>query len=138
MPVESGNSGAARQAKQKRKSHSLSIRRTNSTEQERPPIHRDMLEGQVSMWLSFTFTFIYSSLSVSYISLVRWTVCEILICLIVCSHFPFSIFILSYCITRDVLFRINIVIKYVCLPLFAVLLWLFLHYMDKRMKEMNT
>uniref|UniRef100_A0A3B1KD62 Uncharacterized protein n=1 Tax=Astyanax mexicanus TaxID=7994 RepID=A0A3B1KD62_ASTMX len=46
MPVESGNSGAARQAKQKRKSHSLSIRRTNSTEQERPPIHRDMLEGQ--------------------------------------------------------------------------------------------
>uniref|UniRef100_A0A8B9KER5 WD repeat domain 37 n=1 Tax=Astyanax mexicanus TaxID=7994 RepID=A0A8B9KER5_ASTMX len=48
MPVESGNSGAARQAKQKRKSHSLSIRRTNSTEQERPPIHRDMLEGQDS------------------------------------------------------------------------------------------
>uniref|UniRef100_A0AAR2LDZ2 WD repeat domain 37 n=1 Tax=Pygocentrus nattereri TaxID=42514 RepID=A0AAR2LDZ2_PYGNA len=48
MPVESGNSAAARQAKQKRKSHSLSIRRTNSTEQERPAIHRDMLEGQDS------------------------------------------------------------------------------------------
>uniref|UniRef100_A0A4W4GQZ6 WD repeat-containing protein 37 n=1 Tax=Electrophorus electricus TaxID=8005 RepID=A0A4W4GQZ6_ELEEL len=48
MPVESGNSVAARQAKQKRKSHSLSIRRTNSTEQERPAGHRDMLEGQDS------------------------------------------------------------------------------------------
>ncbi|XP_057713659.1 WD repeat-containing protein 37-like [Corythoichthys intestinalis] len=39
MPVESGSGGAGtaavRQAKQKRKSHSLSIRRTNSTEQER-------------------------------------------------------------------------------------------------------
>uniref|UniRef100_A0AAY4B5B6 WD repeat-containing protein 37 n=1 Tax=Denticeps clupeoides TaxID=299321 RepID=A0AAY4B5B6_9TELE len=46
MPVESGNSAAARQAKQKRKSHSLSIRRTNSTEQERPGGVRDMLEGQ--------------------------------------------------------------------------------------------
>ncbi|TSK16022.1 WD repeat-containing protein 37 [Bagarius yarrelli] len=46
MPVESGNSAVARQAKQKRKSHSLSIRRTNSTEQERPSIHRDMLEAQ--------------------------------------------------------------------------------------------
>ncbi|KAB5587190.1 hypothetical protein PDJAM_G00010900 [Pangasius djambal] len=48
MPVESGNSAVARQAKQKRKSHSLSIRRTNSTEQERPSIHRDMLEAQDS------------------------------------------------------------------------------------------
>ncbi|XP_034470127.1 WD repeat-containing protein 37 isoform X2 [Hippoglossus hippoglossus] len=48
MPVESGNSAAARQAKQKRKSHSLSIRRTNSTEQERSGLQRDMLEGQDS------------------------------------------------------------------------------------------
>ena len=47
MPVESGSSAAARQAKQKRKSHSLSIRRTNSTEQERTGLQRDMLEGQV-------------------------------------------------------------------------------------------
>lgn len=47
MPVESGSSAAARQAKQKRKSHSLSIRRTNSTEQERSGLQRDMLEGQV-------------------------------------------------------------------------------------------
>ncbi|KAF3857827.1 hypothetical protein F7725_011028 [Dissostichus mawsoni] len=47
MPVESG-SAAARQAKQKRKSHSLSIRRTNSTEQERSGLQRDMLEGQES------------------------------------------------------------------------------------------
>ncbi|XP_034411703.1 WD repeat-containing protein 37 isoform X2 [Cyclopterus lumpus] len=48
MPVESGSSAAARQAKQKRKSHSLSIRRTNSTEQERFGLQRDMLEGQSS------------------------------------------------------------------------------------------
>ncbi|XP_069367621.1 WD repeat-containing protein 37 isoform X1 [Paralichthys olivaceus] len=48
MPVESGNSAAARQAKQKRKSHSLSIRRTNSTEQERSGLQREMLEGQSS------------------------------------------------------------------------------------------
>lgn len=47
MPVESGSSAAARQAKQKRKSHSLSIRRTNSTEQERSGLQRDMLEAQV-------------------------------------------------------------------------------------------
>lgn len=47
MPVESGSSAAARQAKQKRKSHSLSIRRTNSTEQDRSGLQRDMLEGQV-------------------------------------------------------------------------------------------
>uniref|UniRef100_A0A286XNR1 WD repeat domain 37 n=7 Tax=Boreoeutheria TaxID=1437010 RepID=A0A286XNR1_CAVPO len=30
MPTESGSCSTARQAKQKRKSHSLSIRRTNS------------------------------------------------------------------------------------------------------------
>uniref|UniRef100_A0A8C1YZN5 WD repeat-containing protein 37 n=1 Tax=Cyprinus carpio TaxID=7962 RepID=A0A8C1YZN5_CYPCA len=48
MPVESGNSTAARQVKQKRKSHSLSIRRTNSTEQDRPGMQRDLLEGQDS------------------------------------------------------------------------------------------
>lgn len=48
MPVESGSNVAARQAKQKRKSHSLSIRRTNSTEQDRSGLQRDMLEGQVS------------------------------------------------------------------------------------------
>ncbi|TNN59455.1 WD repeat-containing protein 37 [Liparis tanakae] len=48
MPVESGSSAAARQAKQKRKSHSLSIRRTNSTEQERFGLQRDMLEAQSS------------------------------------------------------------------------------------------
>ncbi|XP_069579745.1 WD repeat-containing protein 37 isoform X1 [Brachyistius frenatus] len=48
MPVESGSSAAARQAKQKRKSHSLSIRRTNSTEHERAVLQRDMLEGQDS------------------------------------------------------------------------------------------
>ncbi|XP_006001112.1 WD repeat-containing protein 37 isoform X2 [Latimeria chalumnae] len=48
MPVESGSGAAARQAKQKRKSHSLSIRRTNSSEQERPGIQREMLEGQDS------------------------------------------------------------------------------------------
>uniref|UniRef100_A0A3B3ZAR6 WD repeat-containing protein 37 n=1 Tax=Periophthalmus magnuspinnatus TaxID=409849 RepID=A0A3B3ZAR6_9GOBI len=44
MPVESSSSSAARQAKQKRKSHSLSIRRTNSTEQER----RELMETQDS------------------------------------------------------------------------------------------
>ncbi|XP_020788043.1 WD repeat-containing protein 37 isoform X2 [Boleophthalmus pectinirostris] len=44
MPVESSSSSAARQAKQKRKSHSLSIRRTNSTEQER----RELMESQDS------------------------------------------------------------------------------------------
>uniref|UniRef100_A0AAZ3R7B2 WD repeat-containing protein 37 n=1 Tax=Oncorhynchus tshawytscha TaxID=74940 RepID=A0AAZ3R7B2_ONCTS len=48
MPVESGSSAASRQAKQKRKSHSLSIRRTNSTEQERTGLQREMLEGQDS------------------------------------------------------------------------------------------
>uniref|UniRef100_A0AAQ5ZPV7 WD repeat domain 37 n=1 Tax=Amphiprion ocellaris TaxID=80972 RepID=A0AAQ5ZPV7_AMPOC len=48
MPVESGSSAAARQAKQKRKSHSLSIRRTNSTEQDRSGLQRDMVEGQSS------------------------------------------------------------------------------------------
>uniref|UniRef100_A0AAQ5XF82 WD repeat-containing protein 37 n=1 Tax=Amphiprion ocellaris TaxID=80972 RepID=A0AAQ5XF82_AMPOC len=48
MPVESGSSAAARQAKQKRKSHSLSIRRTNSTEQDRSGLQRDMVEGQDS------------------------------------------------------------------------------------------
>ncbi|KAJ8272478.1 hypothetical protein GJAV_G00089560 [Gymnothorax javanicus] len=46
MPVESGSSAVARQAKQKRKSHSLSIRRTNSTEQDRAGLQRDLLEGQ--------------------------------------------------------------------------------------------
>lgn len=56
MPVESGNSAAARQAKQKRKSHSLSIRRTNSTEQDRPTAHRDMLEAQVEPLLSLCHT----------------------------------------------------------------------------------
>ncbi|XP_072569928.1 WD repeat-containing protein 37 isoform X1 [Paramormyrops kingsleyae] len=51
MPVESGSGGvsaAGRQAKQKRKSHSLSIRRTNSTEQDRVGMQRDLLEGQES------------------------------------------------------------------------------------------
>uniref|UniRef100_A0AAA9RXU6 WD repeat-containing protein 37 n=2 Tax=Bos TaxID=9903 RepID=A0AAA9RXU6_BOVIN len=48
MPTESGSCSAARQAKQKRKSHSLSIRRTNSSEQERTGLPRDMLEGQDS------------------------------------------------------------------------------------------
>ncbi|XP_028329165.1 WD repeat-containing protein 37-like isoform X2 [Gouania willdenowi] len=48
MPLESGSSAAARQAKQKRKSHSLSIRRTNSTEQDRSGLLRDTLEGQDS------------------------------------------------------------------------------------------
>nr|XP_061835094.1 WD repeat-containing protein 37 isoform X2 [Nerophis lumbriciformis] len=46
MPVESSSSGVVRQAKQKRKSHSLSIKRTNSTEQDRLGLHRDMLDGQ--------------------------------------------------------------------------------------------
>ncbi|CAL8398582.1 WD repeat-containing protein 37 isoform X1 [Gadus morhua] len=51
MPVESGSSSsasAARHPKQKRKAHSLSIRRTNSTEERPPGMHRDMLEGQDS------------------------------------------------------------------------------------------
>ncbi|KAM9713100.1 WD repeat-containing protein 37-like isoform 4-T7 [Menidia menidia] len=53
MPVEGGSSGgpasAARHPKQKRKAHSLSIRRTNSTEDRPPGILRgDMLEGQDS------------------------------------------------------------------------------------------
>uniref|UniRef100_A0ABI7YPV6 Uncharacterized protein n=1 Tax=Felis catus TaxID=9685 RepID=A0ABI7YPV6_FELCA len=46
MPTESGSCSTARQAKQKRKSHSLSIRRTNSSEQERTGLPREMLEGQ--------------------------------------------------------------------------------------------
>ncbi|XP_061121248.1 WD repeat-containing protein 37 isoform X1 [Syngnathus typhle] len=53
MPVEGGSSGSsastARHPKQKRKAHSLSIRRTNSTEERPSGIHRgDMLEGQDS------------------------------------------------------------------------------------------
>ncbi|XP_029423325.1 WD repeat-containing protein 37 isoform X5 [Nannospalax galili] len=48
MPTESGSCSSARQAKQKRKSHSLSIRRTNSSEQERTGLPREMLEGQDS------------------------------------------------------------------------------------------
>ena len=51
MPVESGSSAAARHTKQKRKSHSLSIRRSNSTDQEQRTVtgmQRDMLDGQVS------------------------------------------------------------------------------------------
>ncbi|KAM6452085.1 WD repeat-containing protein 37 isoform X1 [Python bivittatus] len=48
MPTESGSCATARQAKQKRKSHSLSIRRTNSSEQERSGLQREMLEGQDS------------------------------------------------------------------------------------------
>lgn len=47
MPLEGGSSASARQAKQKRKSHSLSIRRTNSTEQDRSALQRELLEGQV-------------------------------------------------------------------------------------------
>ncbi|XP_037550057.1 WD repeat-containing protein 37 [Nematolebias whitei] len=53
MPVEggssSGSTSASRHPKQKRKAHSLSIRRTNSTE-DRPPgvLRGDMLEGQDS------------------------------------------------------------------------------------------
>lgn len=64
MPVEGGSSGggggggsgvssalAARHPKQKRKAHSLSIRRTNSTEERQPLgiLRGDMLEGQVSL-----------------------------------------------------------------------------------------
>lgn len=52
--MESGSSAAARQAKQKRKSHSLSIRRTNSTEQDRSGLQRDMLEGQVTTYTATT------------------------------------------------------------------------------------
>uniref|UniRef100_A0A8C6WQI7 WD repeat-containing protein 37 n=1 Tax=Neogobius melanostomus TaxID=47308 RepID=A0A8C6WQI7_9GOBI len=49
MPVESSSSSAAsRQSKQKRKSHSLSIRRTNSTEQERSGLHRELIDAQDS------------------------------------------------------------------------------------------
>ncbi|XP_075899218.1 WD repeat-containing protein 37-like isoform X2 [Nelusetta ayraudi] len=62
MPVEGGSGGgggggsggssalAARHPKQKRKAHSLSIRRTNSTEERPPPgmLRGDMLEGQDS------------------------------------------------------------------------------------------
>uniref|UniRef100_A0A8D3BMR7 WD repeat-containing protein 37 n=1 Tax=Scophthalmus maximus TaxID=52904 RepID=A0A8D3BMR7_SCOMX len=53
MPVEggssSGSASAARHPKQKRKAHSLSIRRTNSTEDRSPGVQRgDMLEGQDS------------------------------------------------------------------------------------------
>lgn len=52
MPVEggssSGSASAARHPKQKRKAHSLSIRRTNSTEERPGGIQRgDMLDGQV-------------------------------------------------------------------------------------------
>ncbi|XP_037311896.1 WD repeat-containing protein 37-like [Pungitius pungitius] len=53
MPVEggssSGSASAARHPKQKRKAHSLSIRRTNSIEERLPGFQRgDMLEGQDS------------------------------------------------------------------------------------------
>ncbi|XP_061876622.1 WD repeat-containing protein 37 isoform X2 [Entelurus aequoreus] len=51
MPVEAGSSSAsaARHPKQKRKAHSLSIRRTNSTEERPAGSHRgDMLESQDS------------------------------------------------------------------------------------------
>ncbi|KAA8580980.1 hypothetical protein FQN60_013938 [Etheostoma spectabile] len=53
MPVEggssSGSASAARHPKQKRKAHSLSIRRTNSTEERPLGVQRgDMLEGQDS------------------------------------------------------------------------------------------
>uniref|UniRef100_A0A665VL02 WD repeat-containing protein 37 n=1 Tax=Echeneis naucrates TaxID=173247 RepID=A0A665VL02_ECHNA len=53
MPVEggssSGSASAARHPKQKRKAHSLSIRRTNSTEERPLGMQRgDMLEGQDS------------------------------------------------------------------------------------------
>ncbi|XP_041040651.1 WD repeat-containing protein 37 isoform X2 [Carcharodon carcharias] len=48
MPIESGSSAAARQVKPKRKPHAISIRRTNSSEQERVSSQRDMLEGQDS------------------------------------------------------------------------------------------
>ncbi|XP_062335370.1 WD repeat-containing protein 37-like [Osmerus eperlanus] len=49
MPGESGSSSSSsRHPKQKRKSHSLSIRRSNSTEQDRAGLQRDMLDGQDS------------------------------------------------------------------------------------------
>ncbi|XP_043546605.1 WD repeat-containing protein 37 isoform X2 [Chiloscyllium plagiosum] len=48
MPIESGSSAAARQGKSKRKPHAISIRRTNSSEQERVLSQREMLEGQDS------------------------------------------------------------------------------------------
>ncbi|XP_048418078.1 WD repeat-containing protein 37 isoform X2 [Stegostoma tigrinum] len=48
MPIESGSSAAARQVKSKRKPHAISIRRTNSTEQERVSSQREMLEAQDS------------------------------------------------------------------------------------------
>ncbi|KAL4624656.1 WD repeat-containing protein 37-like [Arapaima gigas] len=54
MPLEGagssggGSGGVGRQPKQKRKSHSLSIRRTNSAEQERTAPHRDTLDTQDS------------------------------------------------------------------------------------------
>uniref|UniRef100_A0A8C5MV17 WD repeat-containing protein 37 n=1 Tax=Leptobrachium leishanense TaxID=445787 RepID=A0A8C5MV17_9ANUR len=48
MPTESGSWASARQSKQKRKSHSLSIKRTNSSEQDRSSLQRDLLEGQDS------------------------------------------------------------------------------------------
>ncbi|KAK7881381.1 hypothetical protein WMY93_029790 [Mugilogobius chulae] len=53
MPVEggtsSGSASASRHPKQKRKAHSLSIRRTNSTEERPAGLHRgDMLDGQDS------------------------------------------------------------------------------------------
>lgn len=64
MPVEGGSSGggsgssalAARHPKQKRKAHSLSIRRTNSTEERQPLgiLRGDMLEGQVSLGTRFS------------------------------------------------------------------------------------
>ncbi|XP_069770787.1 WD repeat-containing protein 37 isoform X2 [Narcine bancroftii] len=49
MPVESGSGATARQVKQKRKAHPISIRRTNSSEQERVTSQREMLEGQGAM-----------------------------------------------------------------------------------------
>ncbi|XP_075068181.1 WD repeat-containing protein 37 isoform X1 [Mixophyes fleayi] len=48
MPTESGSWAAARQTKQKRKSNSLTLKRVNSSEQDRPSLQRDMLEGQDS------------------------------------------------------------------------------------------
>ncbi|XP_040208602.1 WD repeat-containing protein 37 isoform X1 [Rana temporaria] len=48
MPTESGSWSAARQTKQKRKSNSLTLKRTNSSEQDRPGLQRDLLEGQDS------------------------------------------------------------------------------------------
>lgn len=64
MPVEGGSSSgsalAARHPKQKRKAHSLSIRRTNSTE-ERPPgiLRGDMLEGQVRTYTPTAMLFFF-------------------------------------------------------------------------------